>query len=1215
MKKFLLLLLCAYVTNVLGCDPGYHRDANDACVDIDECATATDTCDSTQVCSNTVGAFSCGCASTHFLNPNADDCQLCPDCLPKTCDASNAPTNGAVEAACTATLANGASCTASCNIGYVYSGSRVCTQGSLSTDACTAFVIDARAGQTTEQKKAGRKADFAAIWLQIKDKGSIHRKRRQVRSAYKSLLAGGESFNVARSDALVSAKFKARIAAGVDLEIRPYKTKTGVVDNCAEADLDLKNAPPAYDIPVDLHETALICRDTTPVMKLKMTVDGGESAKDEYEASCWGGSAWDAAVAKSSADGEDEVTCSGAKFYVNSGSGATCTYTAPTNGAVGACGSSLGEGESCTHTCDAGYEFTASATCLHSGTDLVFTAGSCTACDPDENDVAADVCVADDDVSSCPAGQGQQAGTDKALNDRSCGNCLAEYYSPEGSIVCTQYSAGSTAAAQAACAALNKPFINGGNSADHSCGNACTGGSRVIVGSTSCDHCDPEYGNDGSGSACQQCPSETYNSVISPIAQFCNNKQCPVGEGSGTDVGADHVSDDCVPCAAGTFSDVNDEGQCETHKNCPVGEGKTADGTASADTVCAACQGSTFSSTIDKTACQDHTVIHCDAGEELSTTPSASVDGVCTGCAAGNFQPSADSTNACSAHTVIHCDAGEELSTAPSASVNGVCTGCAAGNFQPSADTTNACSAHTVIHCDAGEELSTAPSASVDGVCTGCGAGNFQPSADTTNACSAHTVIHCDAGEELTTAPSASVDGVCTGCGAGNFQPSDDTTNACSAHTVTTCDTGYELSTAPSASVDGVCNFCASGYGGNGNGDGCVICDVHEFNAGQTGFDALCADKACPVGYGVGTTQGSSSNSCEECTSGHFSASSTTGQCVPIASTCGQGKKYLAMTVVGASADTTCASDCDAGTFQASASHTDGDCVPIASTCGQGKKYLAMTAVGASADTTCASDCDAGTFQASASHTDGACAACGAGSVTDKLANTGAVSCTACSAGDYDHDSSSQTACQACGAGSVTNTNTGAISCTACLAGKYSAVSTSPCAACAAGSVTDTLADPGGSTCTACLAGEYSAVSTSACAQCAAGVGAAGTVDADSDPATACSPCAATEYSTAGLTACIDATDRVIDDPVVAEYTDESDWDVPTCASGEFKHLDGDSITCEACSKALYKSTYTVLSTATKHPHGKCCVNRNHKVCSRMNIEYRSSCSSAVCAA
>ena len=410
MKKFLLLLLCAYVTNVLGCDPGYHRDANDACVDIDECATATDTCDSTQVCSNTVGAFSCGCASTHFLNPNADDCQLCPDCLPKTCDASNAPTNGAVEAACTATLANGASCTASCNIGYVYSGSRVCTQGSLSTDACTAFVIDARAGQTTEQKKAGRKADFAAIWLQIKDKGSIHRKRRQVRSAYKSLLAGGESFNVARSDALVSAKFKARIAAGVDLEIRPYKTKTGVVDNCAEADLDLKNAPPAYDIPVDLHETALICRDTTPVMKLKMTVDGGESAKDEYEASCWGGSAWDAAVAKSSADGEDEVTCSGAKFYVNSGSGATCTYTAPTNGAVGACGSSLGEGESCTHTCDAGYEFTASATCLHSGTDLVFTAGSCTACDPDENDVAADVCVADDDVSSCPAGQGQQAG-------------------------------------------------------------------------------------------------------------------------------------------------------------------------------------------------------------------------------------------------------------------------------------------------------------------------------------------------------------------------------------------------------------------------------------------------------------------------------------------------------------------------------------------------------------------------------------------------------------------------------------------------------------------------------------------------------------------------------------------------------------------------------------------------------------------------------------
>jgi hypothetical protein len=78
----------------------------------------------------------------------------------------------------------------------------------------------------------------------------------------------------------------------------------------------------------------------------------------------------------------------------------------------------------------------------------------------------------------------------------------------------------------------------------------------------------------------------------------------------------------------------------------------------------------------------------------------------------------------------------------------------------------------------------------------------------------------------------------------------------------------------------------------------------------------------------------------------------------------------------------------------------------------------------------------------------------------------------------------------------------------------------------------------------ACLAGEYSAVSTSACAQCAAGVGAAGTVDADSDPATACPPCAATEYSTAGLTACTDLF--VFEKPSITFIIIANNWPIVT---------------------------------------------------------------------
>ena len=816
MKKVLLLLLCGYVTNVLGnCNPGYILE-NGACVNIDECTTGTHTCatDGSEVCTDTDGGFTCGCASTHFLNPNADGCQLCPNCLPKTCDASAAPTNGGV-GDCTNDLADGATCQPTCDIGYVVSGTSSCSQGTLTAATCNAFTINDQSSKDTDGKKAGRKADFAAIFAQINGKGSIHRQRRQARHAYKQLLAGGESFNVARDNAIVSNKFKLKMqrrGPNVELEIRPYKAKTAPqVDDCNEADLDLKEAPSAYDIPLDHQETALICRDTTPVMKLKMTVDGGDVAKDEYEASCWGGSAWDAAVAKSSDDGEDEITCpSGAKFYVNSGSGTTCAYAAPTNGVPGACGISLGEGESCTHTCNAGFEFTTSATCIDDGSSLVFTEGTCTACAADEHSDN-NVCVADSDVASCPAGQGQQDGTDPAQDDRSCGNCPAEHYSPDGSIVCTQYSAGSTAAAKAACVADNKPFIDGGNNKDHSCGDVCTGGSRVTLNNdaTSCDHCDPGYGNDGSGSACQQCPSNSYNDVISPIAQNCNLKECPLGEGSGTDVGADHISDDCVVCAAGTFSDDDDEGQCESIPD----------------------------------------------GSECSAT------GTSGGC---------KETSACAA------------------------------------------------------------------------------------------------------------------------------------------------------------------------------------NQHSTG-GAACAD----------------------------------------------------------------------------------DTKAVAGDCADGEAFTVGTSNTAN---------------------DGSCSACAA-----NQHSTGGAACaddTKAVAGD-------------------------------CVAGEYFVVGTS------------NSADDG------------------SCTQCAAGVGAAGTVDDDSDPSTPCTPCGATEYSTAGLTACLSAEDQTIDDPALVNdvYVHEAEWDVPTCASGEFKHLDGDSITCEACSKALYASTYTKRSTSAKHPHGKCCSNSRHKACLRMVYEYRKSCSSAVCAA
>ena len=54
-----------------------------------------------------------------------------------TCDASTAPTNGAV-GTCTSTLANSSSCVPVCNTGYTLTGTTTCGTGTLSSSAtCT----------------------------------------------------------------------------------------------------------------------------------------------------------------------------------------------------------------------------------------------------------------------------------------------------------------------------------------------------------------------------------------------------------------------------------------------------------------------------------------------------------------------------------------------------------------------------------------------------------------------------------------------------------------------------------------------------------------------------------------------------------------------------------------------------------------------------------------------------------------------------------------------------------------------------------------------------------------------------------------------------------------------------------------------------------------------------------------------------------------------
>ena len=65
-----------------------------------------------------------------------------------SCDASGAITNGALND-CTSTLASGSSCTPTCDTGYTVSGSRSCSSGTLTnTAACTATPCDASTAPT-----------------------------------------------------------------------------------------------------------------------------------------------------------------------------------------------------------------------------------------------------------------------------------------------------------------------------------------------------------------------------------------------------------------------------------------------------------------------------------------------------------------------------------------------------------------------------------------------------------------------------------------------------------------------------------------------------------------------------------------------------------------------------------------------------------------------------------------------------------------------------------------------------------------------------------------------------------------------------------------------------------------------------------------------------------------------------------------------------------
>ncbi len=445
--------------------------------------------------------------------------------------------------------------------------------------------------------------------------------------------------------------------------------------------------------------------------------------------------------------------------------------------------------------------------------------------------------------------------------------------------------------------------------------------------------------------------------------------------------------------------------------------------------------------------------------------------------------------------------------------------------------------------------------------CTECTAGTY--SFDPHVACVPHSVVNCPTGQYHTAGTIGADDASCTACPSGTYQSSaGSTATSCTDHTVTATAEAYchsqrkpyivgtptsdytcgNVCPYGQTAVEGSssCDRCLPGYGST-DGTNCVSCPETQWNGVDSAFSVACANKACPLGEGVGgstgedLTTGDTSNDCTTCAAGYYSDSTAFGQC----ETCAAG------------------------------SETD-------------------TLTGTSG-TTC-TKCPAGDYTASSQV---ACGTCAAGSVTDTLAGTGGTTCTTC--GENTYTTSSQVACAAhstvnCPAGEFFTAGSASAndaSCTACPSSSYQSAAASTATACTAHS-------------TSCGAGTYLGIGTATAdsciahsTSCAAGKY-LGTGTATADTCTACpsssyqSAAGSTATACTAWTTCVAITEveevaGSATDDVVCGCSDNHYLLSGTCTACDAGDGNTDGGLCEACGGGTYSvsgGACTVHSTA-----------------------------------
>jgi hypothetical protein len=561
--------------------------------------------------------------------------------------------------------------------------------------------------------------------------------------------------------------------------------------------------------------------------------------------------------------------------------------------------------------------------------------------------------------------------------------------------------------------------------------------------------------------------------------------------------------------------------------------------------------------------------------------------GVCTACPSGKWSNTIGAQSSSTCNTWSTCGSGTRVSNinARNHKINTVCTNCLAGKYKHSLY-----SAVGVGDCDTCSDTTYQNQEGQSG-CKQC---------SSQKAAGDHTML---SGNSKTAAsdcyPANCAKGyyrygnsvatyTCKSCTSGNYQDEDGYAGT-SCSPTSTCGQGRRYSHSSYADNSNCDSKCLAGTYQNENGHRtttCKGCDPGYYQNQQE--QSGC--KACGIGKYLDSGGNDAESDCKRCAAGKFldsTGNTAAGDCKP----CAAGWITNTGTSTGASTCDKCGigkfstqSNVNSCTFCLAGDYQPTDGQTSCTACGIGalknKQAQTTTSVGIgnyrsgtgayecincqngydNQDGWQCNACIAGKYATSGN----TCDDCNPGYITNRLANTGAWTCTACGATDtYTYSPNSQTACATCPSGSITTRSStsdtavvtyDATHCNACTTGKYSDDANVACATCGAGHVTargtstTSLVSSAATHCNACPVSHWTPNNQIACALCPSG---SETNTLTAVGASTCTPCIAGKWTSDSSIAC-QAWSICPAGQYKVEHTDSSDGRCEVCVDGEF---------------------------------------------------------------